>query len=61
MINTFVSERALPPSALLAGVSTVPGMLAPTLVCESLAIALGALKKSPDNRFRPAVNYWVFA
>jgi hypothetical protein len=36
-------------------------MLAPTLVCERETIALGALKKSPDTRFRPADNYWVFA
>lgn len=63
VINTFVSERALigPRSALLVGTPTVPGMLAPTLVCESMAIALGALKRSPDTRFRLADNYWVFA
>jgi hypothetical protein len=61
VINTFVSEHALPPSSLLADTPTVPGMLAPTLVCERWAIALGALKRSPDTRIPPADNYWVFA
>jgi hypothetical protein len=50
-----------PQPALVAGVSTIPGMLAPALVWESCAIALGVLKESPDTGFRPAVNYWISA
>jgi hypothetical protein len=51
-INTLCWDAALitPQSAVLAGASTILGMLAPALIWESCAAALGVLKKVAGYR-----------